>query len=210
MAGPAEGKDQPNDRPIISKTYANRRLYNTATSSYVTLENLAAMVKEGAEFVVHDAKTGEDLTRAVLTQIIVELEGKGQNLLPISFLRQLIGFYGDSLQSLGPSNLDVTMQSFCKNQQQMREYFKGTFGGIFPFNELEEMGRKNAAMFEQAMKMFTPFYGNAAGRSKPGDPPAAGQARNPEGPRDAALDELKDQVRALREQLNEMMPKKDG
>lgn len=211
MAGPAEGKDQTSDRPIIIKKYANRRLYNTATSSYVTLENLAAMVKGGSEFVVHDAKTGDDLTRAVLTQIIVELEGKGQNLLPIGFLRQLIGFYGDSLQSVVPSYLDVTMQSFCKNQQQMRDYFKGTLGSIFPFNELEEMGRKNVAMFEQAMKVFTPFYGNAgAARSKPGEPPAAAQPRSPEPPRDAALDELKDQVRALREQLNEMMPKKDG
>jgi polyhydroxyalkanoate synthesis repressor PhaR len=173
----------------------------------VTLENLAQMVKDGAEFVVHDAKTGEDLTRSVLTQIIVELEGKGQNLLPISFLRQLIGFYGDSLQALVPSYLDVAMQSFCKNQEQMRDYFKGAFGGMFPFNELEEMGRKNVAMFEQSMKMFTPFYGVAGAGAKPAEPDAAPRA---EPVRDAALDELKDQVRALREQLNTILPKKDG
>jgi polyhydroxyalkanoate synthesis repressor PhaR len=212
LSNPDPQAQAPKREAVVIKKYANRRLYNTATSSYVTLENLAAMVKGGAEFVVHDAKTGEDLTRAVLTQIIVELEGKGQNLLPIGFLRQLIGFYGDSLQSLVPSYLDVTMQSFCKNQQQMRDYFKGTLGTIFPFNELEEMGRKNVAMFEQAMKMFTPFYGNSGGaRSKPGDPTAAAQARKDEVPRDAALDELKDQVRALREQLNERMPnKKNG
>jgi len=205
MAEPAEAKNPPGDRPIIIKKYANRRLYNTATSSYVTLENLAAMVKEGAEFVVQDAKTGEDLTRSVLTQIIVELEGKGQNLLPISFLRQLIGFYGDSLQALVPSYLDVTMQSFCKNQEQMRDYFRGALGGMFPFNQLEEMGRKNVAMFEQAMKMFTPFYGNAGAKAAAPAAPAA----TPEPARDTALDELKDQVRALREQLNAIMPKKE-
>ena len=209
MAGPAEVKDKSGDRPIIIKKYANRRLYNTATSSYVTLENLAAMVKDGAEFVVHDAKTGEDLTRAVLTQIIVELESKGQNLLPIGFLRQLIGFYGDSLQALVPSYLDVTMGSFCKNQEQMRDHFKGAFGGIFPFNQLEEMGRKNMAMFEQAMKMFTPFY-TGGGDAPGGNSAEAPAARGHEPVRDTALDELKDQVRALREQLNSMMPKKDG
>lgn len=205
MAEPAEAKNPPGDRPIIIKKYANRRLYNTATSSYVTLENLAAMVKDGAEFVVQDAKTGEDLTRSVLTQIIVELEGKGQNLLPISFLRQLIGFYGDSLQALVPSYLDVTMQTFCKNQEQMRDYFRGALGGMFPFNQLEEMGRKNVAMFEQAMKMFTPFYGNAGEKAAAPAAPAA----TPEPARDTALDELKDQVRALREQLNAIMPKKE-
>ena len=207
MSEKAETDEKGGDGRVVIKKYANRRLYNTASSSYVTLDHLSDMVKEGVDFVVFDAKTGEDITRSVLTQIIFEEEnrGAGTNLLPIQFLRQLIGFYGDSLQSLVPSYLDVTMQSFCKNQQQMREYFKGTFGGMFPFNELEEMGRKNAAMFEQAMKMFTPFYGGPGGaRSKPGDPPAAAQ------PRDAALDELKDQVRALREQLNEMMPKKGG
>src|SRR5579872_4656209 len=120
--------------PIVIKKYANRRLYNTATSSYVTLDDLSAMIKGGADFVVYDAKTGEDITRSVLTQIIVEEEQKGQNLLPISFLRQLIRFYGDSMRFLVPGYLEQAMQSFARNQEQMRESLKATFG-IFPFGQ---------------------------------------------------------------------------
>src|SRR5271170_5115863 len=127
--------------PVIIKKYANRRLYNTATSSYVTLDDLSTMVKEGGEFVVYDAKTGEDITRSVLTQIIVEEEQKGQNLLPISFLRQLIGFYGDSMQWLVPRYLEHTMKSFAHNQEQMRKSLQDAFGGLFPFNSLEQMGK---------------------------------------------------------------------
>ena len=144
------------DAPIRIKKYANRRLYNTATSSYVTLENLAAMIKNGLDFVVTDAKTGEDITRSVLTQIIVEEESKGQHLLPLRFLRQLIGFYGDSLQSMVPGYLEMSMEAFARNQEQMRRYMSDTFGDIFPFRRLEEMGRQNMAMFEQAMNMFQP------------------------------------------------------
>lgn len=145
---------------VTIKKYANRRLYNTATSSYVTLENLSVMVKEGTEFNVYDAKSGEDITRAVLTQIIVEEEGKvgQQNLLPISFLRQLIGFYGDSMQWMVPKYLEHSMQSLSKNQDQMRGYFQGGFTPVFPFGTtLEEMGKQNLAMFERAMRLFSPF-----------------------------------------------------
>ena len=127
--------------PIVIKKYANRRLYNTATSSYVTLDDLSTMVKGGGEFVVYDAKTGEDITRSVLTQIIVEEEQKGQNLLPISFLRQLISFYGDSMQWLVPRYLEHTMKSFAHNQDQMRKSLQDAFGQLFPFGGLEEMGK---------------------------------------------------------------------
>ncbi len=141
---------------ITIKKYANRRLYNTATSSYVTLDHLAQMVKEGTEFVVYDAKSGEDITRPVLTQIIVEEEAKGHNLLPIGFLRQLIGFYGDSLQALVPRYLDQTMEAFSHNQDQMRHYMRDTLDGLFPFAQFEEMNKQNMAFFESAMNLFTP------------------------------------------------------
>jgi polyhydroxyalkanoate synthesis repressor PhaR len=148
--------------PITIKKYANRRLYNTATSSYVTLDHLCQMVKDNEDFVVYDAKTGEDITRSVLTQIIVEEEGKGgQNLLPIPFLRQLIGFYGDSLGGLVPKYLEHAMQAFQHHEEQMRQYMSHAFEGLFPFNTLEEVNKQNAAFFENAMKMFAPFYGAA-------------------------------------------------
>jgi polyhydroxyalkanoate synthesis repressor PhaR len=155
-AKPAD-KEPGGKPPIVIKKYANRRLYNTATSSYVTLDDLAKMVKAGSEFVVHDAKTGEDLTRAVLTQIIVEEEQKGQNLLPINFLRQLISLYGDSMQFMVPRYLEQAMSSFTKNQEQMRKNLQDAFGGLFPFGSLEEMGKQNLALFEKTMKMFSPF-----------------------------------------------------
>ena len=145
---------------VTIKKYANRRLYNTATSAYVTLENLSAMVKEGTEFNVYDAKTGEDITRSVLTQIIVEEEGKSgqQNLLPISFLRQLIGFYGNSMQWMVPKYLEHSMDNLSNNQDQLRSYFQTTFSPIFPFGTtLEEMSKQNLSMFERAMCLFSPF-----------------------------------------------------
>lgn len=145
---------------VTIKKYANRRLYNTATSSYVTLDDLSTMVKEGIEFNVYDAKTSEDITRSVLTQIIVEEEGKSgqQNLLPISFLRQLIGFYGDSLQWMVPKYLEHSMQALTGNQDQIRSYFQNTFGNLFPFGTtLEEMSKQNMAMFERTMRLFSPF-----------------------------------------------------
>ena len=124
---------------VTIKKYANRRLYNTATSSYVTLDHLAQMVKEGTDFGVRDAKTGEDITHQVLTQIIVEEEAKGQNLLPVGFLRQLIGFYGDSLQMVVPRYLDHVMSTFSENQDRTRSHMQDALGGLFPFGQFEEV-----------------------------------------------------------------------
>ncbi|MDR3516235.1 MAG: polyhydroxyalkanoate synthesis repressor PhaR [Azospirillaceae bacterium] len=163
-------KDDNKSTPITIKKYANRRLYNTASSSYVTLDHLCKMVKDGVDFAVYDAKTGEEITRSVLTQIIVEEENKGQNLLPIGFLRQLIGFYGDNMGWLVPRYLEYSMQSLSHNQEQVKDYFQNTLGGIFPFGTLEEMGKQNLAMLERAMRMFSPF---GAPERPPAEPPAA-------------------------------------
>ena len=150
--------DRPDTEPVMIKKYANRRLYNTAASSYVTLDHLSRMVRDGTHFVVHDAKTGEDITRSVLTQIIVEEEAKGHSLLPISVLRQLISFYGDSLSGLVPCYLEYSMQAFAQHEEQMRSLLQNALDGLFPFQQFEEMGRQNRAFFESAMKIFTPFF----------------------------------------------------
>jgi polyhydroxyalkanoate synthesis repressor PhaR len=147
--------------PVVVKKYANRRLYNTESSSYITLDNLADMVRQGRDFVVYDAKTGEDITRGVLTQIIVEEEGKGRALLPTAFLRQLIGFYGDQMQSLVPRFLEQAMGALTQQQEQMRTTMQKTMGNLFPFGNMEEVGRQNMAMMERAMSLFTPFYRGA-------------------------------------------------
>jgi polyhydroxyalkanoate synthesis repressor PhaR len=189
-------QEQTTSAPAIKiKKYANRRLYNTATSSYVTLENLCQMVKDGQDFVVEDAKSGDDITRSVLTQIIFEEESKGQNLLPIGFLRRLISFYGDSLQTLVPSYLEVSMASFQRNQEQMRQYMAEAFGEMFPFRNIEEMGRQNMAMFQRAMTMFNPFMGNLGDAADK----AAGSPANGEAP--AEVDTLKSQLDELRKQV---------
>src|ERR1700676_587990 len=151
-----EGGQPGGSKPVVVKKYANRRLYNTATSSYVTLEDLAKMIKEGGDFIVHDAKTNEDITRSVLTQIIVEQEQKGQNLLPISFLRQLISLYGDSMQFLVPGYLEQAMLAFAQNQEQMRRNLEARFG-IFPFGQFEERGKQNGALSERARGMLAPY-----------------------------------------------------
>ena len=143
--------------PVMIKKYANRRLYNTATSSYVTLGHLCQMVKQGTEFIVHDAKTGEEITHQVLTQIIVEEEAKGHNLLPIGFLRQLIRLYDDSIQALVPRYLEMTMENFNHNQERMRARLDKAFGGMFPVAELEELGRQNMAAFQKALNMVSPL-----------------------------------------------------
>jgi len=152
------------DKPTVIKKYANRRLYDTGRSSYVTLDDLCTMVKEGRDFVVYDAKSGEDLTRSVLTQIIVEQEGKDgqQNLLPINFLRQLIGFYGESVPSMVPNYLEQTMEHFTKNQDQFKE--------MFSVSALEDLGRQNIAMFENAMRTAWAPFTNAMGTTKKPDP----------------------------------------
>jgi polyhydroxyalkanoate synthesis repressor PhaR len=145
------------ENPITIKKYANRRLYNTGTSTYVTLEDLAEMVKRGEDFIVHDAKTGEDITRQVLAQIIFEQENKeGQSMLPIAFLRQLIRFYGDSMQMLVPRYLEVSIDSFTREQEKFRQHMAQAFGGS-PFGALEDQVRRNMEMFERAFAMFTPF-----------------------------------------------------
>ncbi len=185
----------------VIKKYANRRLYNTATSSYVTLDHLCQMVKDGIEFAVYDAKTGEDITRSVLTQIIVEEESKGQNLLPINFLRQLISFYGDNLQFLVPRYLEHTMEYFASNQDQMRSYMRDTFGGMFPFGRFEEMGKQNIAFFERALKMFAPFQGEGRDSERP-EPVA-----NPGGDAPAIAD-LKSQLDALQKRIDSLSREK--
>jgi polyhydroxyalkanoate synthesis repressor PhaR len=181
--------------PVVKiKKYANRRLYNTATSSYVTLENLCQMVKDGQDFLVEDAKSGDDITRGVLTQIIFEEESKGgQQLLPIGFLRRLISFYGDSLQTLVPSYLEISMTSFQRNQDQMRQYMAESFGEMFPFRSIEEMGRQNMQMFQRAMTMFNPFVAGADGDK------AAGTGDKPGEP--VEVDVLKKQMEELRKQV---------
>ena len=200
---------QPGDRkPVVVKKYANRRLYNTATSSYVTLDDLATMIKEGGDFVVHDAKTGEDLTRSVLTQIIVEQEQKGQNLLPISFLRQLISFYGDSMQFLVPGYLEQAMVAFARNQEQMRKNLRATFG-MFPFGQFEEVSKQNMALFEQALKMLSPYARDTKG-SAPEPHTSTSEGRGgPEG-EDPRLKRLEAQIEALREQLEALGRNRGG
>ncbi len=158
----AENEAKPDTMPVVVKKYANRRLYNTESSAYITLDNLAEMVRGGRDFVVYDAKSGEDITRSVLTQIIVEEENKGRNLLPTGFLRQLIGFYGDSMQTLVPRYLEEAMEGFARQQEQMRAAMQKTMGNFFPF-DMEEVGRQNRAMMERAMSLFAPF------RAEPGE-----------------------------------------
>ena len=182
---PPAGK--PAEQPaVVVKKYANRRLYNTESSSYITLDTLAEMVRVGRDFVVYDAKTGEDITRSVLTQIIVEEESKGRAMLPTSFLRQLIGFYGDQMQSLVPRYLEQAMASFARQQEQMQVAMQQTMCNFFPFGNIEEVGRQNIAMMERAMHLFAPF----AYRE-----PETTESRPPAGP------VVPDEVKALRAEV---------
>ncbi|HJQ56997.1 MAG TPA: polyhydroxyalkanoate synthesis repressor PhaR [Vineibacter sp.] len=228
----AESSGSGKPAPVVIKKYANRRLYNTSTSMYVTLDHLAQMVKDKTEFVVYDAKSGDDITRSVLTQIIFEEENKGQNLLPIAFLRQLIPFYGDNLQGLVPQYLEMAMQSFAKNQEEMRKAMQGAFG-FNPFAQMEHQTRQNIAMFEQAMKMFNPFLAAMPSRhadtaapatQPPGDvtPPVAPVAPPPtpsppaaaEAPRDSggtqAIDDLRRKLEDLQAQLSQISSRREG
>ena len=191
-------EEKAKDGPVVIKKYANRRLYNTQTSSYVTLDHLAGMVKEGVEFEVQDARTGGDITRSVLTQIIFEEEAKGQNLLPIKFLRQLIRFYGDSLQTFVPGYLDMSMDSFTKNQGAMRDRIAEAMGGG---NQMvENLTRQNLAIFEKAMQVFSPFGGVMPGHktdAQPEEKPAAND-----------VDALKREMEAMRRQISELSQRK--
>jgi polyhydroxyalkanoate synthesis repressor PhaR len=195
--------------PVTIKKYANRRLYNTGTSTYVTLEDLAVMVKAGEDFVVYDAKTNEDITRSVLAQIIFEQENKeGQSLLPITFLRQLIRFYGDSMQMLVPRYLEVSIESLTREQEKFRNQISQAFGGT-PFGALEDQVRRNMEMFERAFAMFTPFArreGQAAEADK-GDKADKGAARPGGG---EEIGDLKRQLEEMQKRLDRLSDKDKG
>ena len=195
---------------VIIKKYANRRLYNTSTSSYVTLDNLSDMVRQGIDFVVFDAKSGDDITRGVLAQIIFEEESRGQNLLPIQFLRQLISFYGDSMQNLLPTYLEMSLDGFAKQQERFRSQFSTAFGGTPSLGYFDEQVSQNLAMFDRAMRMFSPFsFSNGtAGAVSPAhaeDTSAAAPAPVPAAT--TQVDELRQQVEAMRAQIDALARK---
>jgi polyhydroxyalkanoate synthesis repressor PhaR len=186
------------EEPITIKKYANRRLYNTGTSTYVTLEDLATMVKSGEDFLVYDAKTGDDITRQVLAQIIFEQENKaGQNLLPTTFLRQLIRFYGDSMQMLVPRYLEQSIDTLTREQEKFRTQMTQAFGGIGAFGPLEEQVRRNMELFQQTFSMFKPFTAPRRSETASADKPAE------EGPKNS------DDMETLRRQMKEMQEKLD-
>ena len=194
--------------PVIIKKYANRRLYNTASSSYVTLDHLAEMVREGTDFVVYDAKTNEDLTRGVLTQIIFEEENNGtQNLLPLQFLRQLIRFYGDSMQALLPSYLEMSLEGFARQRERLNKDFAGAFGGAEAIDRFQEQVRQNLQLFDRAMKMFSPFAFVAPEREDAASPSAAASAAPGAPQSDQALAELKAQVAEMQRQIEKLASK---
>lgn len=196
------------DEPITIKKYANRRLYNTGTSTYVTLEDLAKMVKGGEDFVVYDAKSGEDITRSVLAQIIFEQENKeGQNLLPINFLRQLIRFYGDSMQMMVPRYLEVSLESFTREQEKLRQQMAQAFNvgvGTSPFGPMEDQVRRNMEMFEKAFSMFTPFARRDA-KEPAGDAP-----NKPAVAPSEDIDTLKRQIEEMQRRIDRISDKDPG
>ena len=193
----ATATEAPQPAPVVVKKYANRRLYNTESSSYITLDSLANMIRVGRDFVVYDAKSGEDITRGVLTQIIVEEESKGRAMLPTAFLRQIIGFYGDSLQQFVPGYLESAMSNFALQQEQMRTAMQQTMGTFFPPG-MQEVGRQNMAMMERAMSLFAPFYRSpetdGQRPAEPAPPPA------PAAPEED-MEALRDEIYRLRQQL---------
>ena len=211
--------------PVTIKKYANRRLYNTGTSAYVTLEDLALMVKRGDDFIVFDAKSSEDITRSVLTQIIFEQEGKGgQSLLPISFLRQLIRFYGDSMQMMVPSYLEFSLDKLTSEKGAFRDQCAAAFGNT-PlanaakpmFGQIEEQTRQNMALFRQALSMFPPFVGNAAPFGGKAPIPMAPETAMPPEPEAAPpredssrgdeFDQMKRQLEELRLRMEDLASK---
>lgn len=205
-------RNKTGDGPVIIKKYANRRLYNTQSSSYVTLDHLAEMVQDDIEFQVFDAKSGEDITRSVLAQIIFEAEGKGQNILPVNFLRQLISFYGDNLQTLLPSYLDMSMNAFSSNREEIREQFGAALGE--PMKQFEDAARRNMQFFEQTMGMFNPFMAGSnplmsamtGGQPAAEQKPATEEAPAASGGED--IEKLKDQLDAMQNQLNQLLNNK--
>jgi polyhydroxyalkanoate synthesis repressor PhaR len=186
-------------QPTVIKKYANRRLYHTGTSAYVTLEDLAGMVRQGDDFVVYDAKSGEDITRTVLAQIIFEQENKeGQSLLPVTVLRQLIRFYGDSMQALVPSYLEFSMNNLSQEQQKLRDQMAQAFGSG-AFQAMEEQVRKNMGFFTEAMRMFAPFPPGGPGVPAPKDSPQVEEASD--------LDALKRQMADMQAKLDKLAEK---
>ena len=195
------------DQPTTIKKYANRRLYNTGTSTYVTLEDLAAMVKDGEDFLVYDAKTGDDITRSVLAQIIFEQENKaGQNLLPTTFLRQLIRFYGDSMQMVVPKYLEQAIASLTQEQEKFRKQIATSLSGT-PFAPLEEQVRRNMELFQQTFSMFKPFV-PTPGRPA-GAPPEAEPEASTEPAKDTNIDDLRQQMKEMQERLEKMSKKEE-
>ncbi len=197
------GQNSAGNATVIKK-YANRRLYNTATSTYVTLEDLSQMVRKGTDFVVFDAKTGEDITRSVLTQIIFEEENKGgaQTMLPINFLRQLIRFYGDAMQGVVPGFLDMSMDGLMREQEKIRAQMTGPFGGSDVMKGLEEQTKRNIAMFQDAMKMFNPFA--AAMSPMGGGDTKPAQAAKPKPTEKDEFQTLKEQMAAMQQKLDSL------
>jgi polyhydroxyalkanoate synthesis repressor PhaR len=190
------------EEPVTIKKYANRRLYNTGTSTYVTLEDLASMVKTGEDFVVYDAKTGDDITRSVLAQIIFEQENKeGQNLLPIAFLRKLIRFYGDSMQMLVPRYLEVSIESLTREQEKFRQQMAQAFG-VGAFTSLEDQVRRNMEMFERAFTMFAPFARREGGE-------AVAEAEKPPA-KTGDIDDLKRQLDEMQRKIDKLGTKDSG
>lgn len=192
------------DEPIIIKKYANRRLYNTETSSYVTLDHLAELVREGRDFIVRDAKTQEDITRAVLTQIIFDQESKGQQMLPIPFLRQLISFYGDQMQTMVPGYLQSAMEAFTRNEDHIRNLFESGMDPTQTLSILDEATRQNMAAFKQAMALFNPMAAMGGTENKA----PASSSQGSQGSQDTnKIDALERQLAAMQEQLDAMRKK---
>lgn len=203
-SGKPPGHDQ-KSKPVIIKKYANRRLYNTETSTYVTLEDLGEMVRLERDFLVYDAKTGEDLTHTVLTQIIVEEEGKnGQNLLPVGFLRQLIRFYGHSIEQLVPKYLEFSLETLTREQERYRKQFVDTLGNV-AFEAMQEQARQNMALFERAFAMFAPFAQQGVGHTAPQEKSEPSSAAT-----SAEIAELKAQLSAMQAQLDLLSKKAQG
>jgi polyhydroxyalkanoate synthesis repressor PhaR len=199
--GMAEAKGaKSGDGPVVIKKYANRRLYNTASSTYVTLEHLADMVRKGVDFVVYDAKSNDDITRAVLAQIIFDEESRSESLLPIQFLRQLIGFYGNSMQAFLPSYLEMSLASFAEQQERLRQQLSG-MGQAPTLSAYEDQVKKNMALFSQAMQMFSPFaYGRPGGAATdPAAPPASAQPAAPATLEKSSEDAISDLKRRMEE-----------
>jgi polyhydroxyalkanoate synthesis repressor PhaR len=208
MADVEQSSASPEAERVVIKKYANRRLYNTKSSAYVTLENLSEMVKEGVDFVVYDAKTNEDITRSVLTQIIFDEENRGQNLLPIQFLRQLIRLYGDSMQAFVPSYLELSLDSFTRQHGRMRDQFAGAIGVAPGIGFMEDQVRQNLAIFDRAMKMFTPL---AFVRPEDTAKAAAAAPAEPAKPAgDPQLDDLKRRIEEMQTQIAKLASKDSG